>query len=151
ELVNSQTGATERLHHLFIMDGRNRTPVERLVAGDLGATLKLKDTYTNQTLRDKAYDVIIEPIQYPEPRIRTAVIAQSKNDEEKIGEVLQKIHQDDPTLEVQFSKELRQLIVSAQGELHLAVCKWYLENIYRLNVVFEPPRISYRETIRSSA
>ena len=151
ELVNSQTGAIERLHQLFIMDGKNRTQVEKLVAGDIGATLKLKDTYTNQTLRDRNYDVTIEPIVYPEPRISTAVIAQSKNDEEKIGEVLHKIHQEDPTLEVKYSKELRQLIISAQGELHLAVCKWYLEKIYKLNVAFESPRISYRETIRAAA
>ncbi len=151
ELTNSQTGATERIHQLFIMDGKTRTPVDELVAGDIGATLKLKDTYTNQTLRDKNYNVTMEPIAFPEPRIRTAIVAQSKTDEEKIGEVLQKIHQEDPTLEVHYAKELRQLILSAQGELHLAICKWYLENIYKLNIAFESPRISYRETIRSSA
>lgn len=151
ELVNSQTGAVERIHQLFIMDGKARNPVDKLVAGDIGATLKLKDTYTNQTLREKGFDVTIEPIVYPEPRIRTAVIARSKNDDEKIGEVLQKIHQEDPTVEVEYSRELKQLIISAQGELHLAVCKWYLEHIYRLNISFDSPRISYRETIRSAA
>jgi elongation factor G len=151
ELINSQTGATERIHQLFIMDGKSRTPVDKLVAGDIGATLKLKDTFTNQTLHAKGFDVTIEPIEFPEPRIRTAVIALSKNDDEKIGEVLQKIHQEDPTIEVAYSKELRQLIVSGQGELHLAVCKWFLENVYKLHVNFESPRISYRETIRKSA
>ncbi len=151
ELVNSQTGTTERLNQLFIMDGKTRTPVEKLVAGDIGATLKLKDTYTNQTLRSKGYDVTIRPIEYPAPRIRTAVVAQSKNDEEKIGEVLQKIHQEDPTVEVQFAKELKQLIISAQGELHLAVCKWFMENVYKLHIDFRTPRISYRETIRKPA
>ena len=151
ELINSQTGAVERIHQLFIMDGKSRTPVDKLVAGDIGATLKLKDTFTNQTLHERGYEITIEPIVYPEPRIRTAVIAQSKNDEEKIGEVLHKIHQEDPTLEVQYLRELRQLIISGQGELHLAVCKWYLENIYKLHITFESPRISYRETIRSSA
>lgn len=151
ELINSQTGVTERIHQLFIMDGKNRTPVDKLVAGDIGATLKLKDTFTNQTLHAKGFDVTIEPIEFPEPRIRTAVIALSKNDDEKIGEVLQKIHQEDPTIEVEYSKELRQLIVSAQGELHLAVCKWFLENVYKLHINFESPRISYRETIRKSA
>jgi elongation factor G len=133
------------------MDGKSRTPVDKLVAGDIGATLKLKDTFTNQTLHTKGFDVTIEPIEFPEPRIRTAVIALSKNDDEKIGEVLQKIHQEDPTIEVAYSKELRQLIVSGQGELHLAVCKWFLENVYKLHVNFETPRISYRETIRKSA
>jgi elongation factor G len=151
ELINSQTGSVERIHQLFIMDGKNRTPVEKLVTGDIGATLKLKDTVTNQTLHAKGYDVTIKPIEFPEPRIRTAIIAQSKNDDEKIGEVLSKIHQEDPTVQVEYSKELKQLIISAQGELHLAVCKYYLENIYKLHVTFETPRISYRETIRKPA
>jgi elongation factor G len=151
ELVNSQTGTVERIHQLFIMDGKNRTPVEKLVTGDIGATLKLKDTVTNQTLHAKGYDVTIKPIEFPEPRIRTAIIAQSKNDDEKIGEVLSKIHQEDPTVQVEYSKELKQLIISAQGELHLAVCKYYLENVYKLHVTFETPRISYRETIRKPA
>ncbi len=151
ELINSQTGAVEKIHQLFIMDGKNRTPVEKLVTGDIGATLKLKDTFTNQTLHAKGYDVTIAPIEFPEPRIRTAIVAQSKNDDEKIGEVLSKIHQEDPTLEVEYSKELKQLIISAQGELHLAVCKWFLENVYKLHISFETPKIPYRETIRKSA
>lgn len=148
ELINSQTGALERFHSLFIMDGKNRNAVDKLVAGDIGATLKLKDTYTNQTLHAKGFDVTIDPIVFPEPRIRTAVIAKTKTDDEKIGEVLAKIHQEDPTIEVEFSKELKQLILSAQGEMHLTVCKWNLENNYKLNVDFIAPRISYRETIR---
>jgi elongation factor G len=148
ELINSQTGALERFHSLFIMDGKNRNPVDKLVAGDIGATLKLKDTYTNQTLHAKGFDVTIDPIVFPEPRIRTAVIAKTKTDDEKIGEVLAKIHQEDPTIMVEFSKELKQLILSAQGEMHLMVCKWNLENTYKLNVEFIAPRISYRETIR---
>lgn len=151
ELINSQTGAIERIHQLFIMDGKTRNSVEKLVAGDIGATLKLKDTYTNQTLHAKGFDVTIKPIDFPEPRVRVAVVAKSKNDNEKIGEVLSKIHQEDPTLEVAYSKELKQLILSAQGELHLTVCKWYLENMYKVSVDFITPRISYRETIRKPA
>lgn len=151
ELVNSQTGAVEKIHQLFIMDGKTRNPVDKLVAGDIGATLKLKDTYTNQTLHARGYDVTVKPIEFPEPRIRTAVIALSKKDDEKIGEVLHKIHQEDPTLQVEYSKEIKQLLISGQGELHLAVCKWYLENVYKLQVDFESPRISYRETIRKAA
>jgi elongation factor G len=151
ELVNSQTGAIEKFHHLFIMDGKTRNAVERLVAGDIGATLKLKDTYTNQTLHAKGFDVTIKEIEFPEPRIRTAVTALSKNDDEKIGEVLQKIHQEDPTIQVEYSKEIKQLIVYAQGELHLNVCRWLLENHYKLHIAFETPRIPYRETIRKSA
>lgn len=151
ELINSQTGATERLNQLFIIDGKNRTAVEKLVAGDLGATLKLKDTYTNQTLHAPGYEVTIRPIEYPAPRIRVAVTALSKNDDEKIGEVLQKIHQEDPTLEVEYSRELKQIILSAQGELHLSIWKWYIENVYKLHIEFQSPRVPYRETIRKSA
>jgi elongation factor G len=151
ELINSQTGASERFNQLFIMDGKTRNSVDKLSAGDIGATLKLKDTYTNQTLHAKGFDVTIKPIEYPEPRIRTAVVAKSKNDDEKIGEVLQKINQEDPTLQVEYSKELRQLIISAQGELHLMICKWFLETMYKLNADFVTPRISYRETIRKPA
>jgi len=151
EVINSQTGAVERIHQLFIMDGKTRNPVEKLVTGDIGATLKLKDTYTNQTLHAKGFDVTVKPIEFPEPRIRTAVIAQSKNDDEKIGEVLSKVHQEDPTLQVQYVKELKQLIIAGQGELHLAVCKWYLEHVYKLKVEFVSPKISYRETIRRPA
>ncbi len=148
ELINSQTGAVEKLHQVFIMDGKNRTPIDKLVAGDIGATLKLKDTYTNQTLRAKGFEVTVSPITYPAPRIRTALVALSKNDDEKLGEVLSKIHQEDPTLEVQYDQEVKQLILAAQGELHLAVCRWYLENVYKLKVDFVTPKISYRETIR---
>lgn len=148
ELINSQTDSLERIHHLFIMDGKTRNPVDKLVAGDIGATLKLKETYTNQTLHAKGYEMIIKPIEFPEPRIRTAVIAQTKGDDEKIGEVLHKIHQEDPTLLVQYAKELRQLIISGQGEMHLTMCKWYLDNVYKLHTDFVTPRISYRETIR---
>ena len=148
ELVNRQTGAVERLHQLFIMDGKTRNAVDKLVAGDIGATLKLKDTNTNQTLHAKGHEVGINPIEFPGYRIRTAVVAHSKNDDEKIGEVLSKIHQEDPTLLVEYSRELRQLLVSGQGELHLMVCKWFLENVYKLHVDFVTPRVSYRETIR---
>ena len=151
ELINGQTGALERIHHLFIMDGKSRTPVEKLVAGDIGATLKLKETFTNQTLHAKGHEVIIKPIEFPEPRIRTAVVAQSKGEDEKIGEVLHKIHQEDPTLMVNYSKELKQLIISGQGEMHLTVCKWYLDNVYKLQTDFITPRISYRETIHRPA
>lgn len=151
ELINSQTGATEKFHQLFIMDGKTRNQVDKLVAGDIGATLKLKDTFTNQTLHAKGFDVTIQPIVYPEPRIRTAIVAQSKGDDEKIGEVLQKIHQEDPTLQVGYSRELKQLIISGQGEMHLAVCKWFLEQMYKLHVEYKTPRISYRETIRKPA
>jgi len=151
DLVNSQTGSNERLSQLFIMDGKNRNPIDKLVAGDIGATLKLKDTTTNHTLRAKNSKVTIEPIEFPEARMRTAVEATNKKDDEKLGEVFSKLHLEDPTLIAEYSSELRQMILSCQGELHLAVTKWVINNIYNFEVEFFTPRISYRETIQKPA
>ena len=151
DLVNHQTGQTERLNQLFIMDGKNRNPVQKLVVGDIGATLKLKATETNHTLRDKSVKNAVKPIQFPGPRIRTAIIAKNKNDDEKLGEVLKKIHQEDPTVVIEYFPELKQLILSCQGELHLAMVKWTLKNTYHLDVDFITPRIPYRETIQKAA
>ncbi len=151
DLINHQTGQSERLNQLFIMDGKNRNPVQKLVIGDIGATLKLKGTETNHTLRDKSLSMAVKPIQFPGARIRTAVIAKNKQDDEKLGEVLKKIHQEDPTIEFEYSGELKQLILSCQGELHLAMVKWTLMNTYHLDVDFAKPRIPYRETIQKSS
>jgi len=151
DLVNHQTGQSERLNQLFIMDGKNRNPVEKLVVGDIGATLKLKSTDTNHTLKDKSVSLAVKPIRFPGPRIRTAVVARNKQDDEKMGEVLKKIHQEDPTVEVDYSPELKQLILSCQGELHLAMVKWALEHTYKLDIDFVTPRIPYRETIQKAA
>lgn len=148
ELVNHQTGQTERISQLFIIDGHKRNPIDRLVVGDLGAVLKLKSTETNHTLRTKSSDVCIEPIEFPEPRMRLAIVANNKADDEKIGEVLHKIHQEDPTAMYEFSNELKQLIISTQGELHLSVIQWIIEHQYNLDIDFITPKIPYRETIQ---
>ncbi len=151
ELMNHQTGTAERLNQLFIIDGHKRNPVEKLVVGDLGATLKLKNTETNHTLRTLMVDEGIEPIHFPEPRMYTAIRANNKADDDKLGEVLQKIHQEDPSMTYEFSNELRQLILGVQGELHLTIIQWMIENIYHLDVSYVTPRISYRETIQKAA
>ena len=151
DLVNSTTGQPERLNQLFIMDGKNRNPVTKLSAGDIGATLKLKDSLTNQTLCSPGKAIIIDPIHFPEARIRTAIIAKNKTDDEKLGSVLSEIHQEDPTLTIEYSRELRQIILSGQGELHLSVIKWRLEKIYHLEIEYIKPRIPYRETIQKTS
>lgn len=151
DLINNKTGAMERLNQLFIMDGKNRNQVDKLVAGDIGATLKLKNTHTNNTLHEKGVDVTIKPIVFPEPKIRTAVIPKNKNDDEKLSEALKEIHEEDPTVLIEFSRELRQLILSGQGELHLSAVKWKLQHIYNVDIDFIKPRIPYRETIQKPA
>lgn len=151
KLVNSRTGDTEILNHLYIMDGKKRESVSKLEVGDIGATLKLKSTETNDTLHVAGKSITIKPIQYPEPRTRKSVSAVKKNEEEKLSDALKKIHNQDPTVVIEFSKELKQLILGCQGELHLATIKWILTNVYGVEANFEPPKIAYRETIQRSS
>ncbi len=151
KLVNSRNGEVETLHQLFIMDGKNRTPVNKLVVGDIGATIKLKYTETNDTLRAENHEVTIRPIAFPEPRTRKAVSAQQQNEEEKLSDALRKLHSQDPTIVVSYSNELKQQILGCQGDLHLAAIDWMLEHVYGIKANFEQPRIAYRETINRSS
>ena len=151
KLENSRNEEIEILNQLYIMDGKNREPVEKLSAGDIGATLKLKYTETNDTLRAKGSNITVKPIVYPEPRIQKAISAVEKNDDEKLSEALKKIHSQDPTVNVKYSKELKQMILSCQGELHLATIDWTLQNVYGIKAQFDQPKIAYRETIQRSA
>lgn len=151
ELSNPVTGVIERIGQLFIMDGKNRNPVERLKAGDIGSTLKLKNTLTNHTLNGKGSTVQIEPIHFPVPRIRVAIVALNKSDDEKMSEVLNEIHMEDPTLVIEYDREMKQVLLLGQGELHLAVTKWRLSHVYKMDVDFVKPRIPYRETILKPA
>ena len=151
KLVNSRTGEVEVLNQLFIMDGKKRNPVSKLEVGDIGATLKLKHTETNDTLHESGKKVTIKPIKYPQSRIRKSVNAANQKDEEKLNDALRKIHSQDPTLEMEFSNELKQLIIGCQGELHLATIDWMLKNIYGVEAVYKEPKIAYRETIQRSS
>lgn len=151
ELYNEKGNTSERLNQLFIADGRNRNPVELLRSGDIGCTLKLKNTLTNHTLSDKQSGKQVAPIAFPLPKVRVAIEVINKADDEKLGEVLAEIHMEDPTLEIEYNKELKQVILHAQGELHLSLIRWRLEHIYKMPVEFLPAKIPYRETIRQSA
>jgi len=150
-LENSRNDETEILNQLYIMDGKNREAVSKLTVGDIGATLKLKYTETNDTLHTPGKPITIKPIKYPEPRIKKTVNAVNKKDEEKLHESLRKIHSQDPTVVVEYSKELKQQLIGCQGELHLATIGWTLKNIYGIEPQFEQPKIAYRETIQRSS
>ena len=148
KLENSRNDKIEILNQLYIMDGSNREAVTKLTVGDIGATLKLKFTETNDTLHTIGKPITVKPIQYPAPRIKKAVSAVDKNDEEKLSEALKKIHSQDPTVVVEYSKEQKQLMLGCQGELHLVTIKWTLLNIYGIEAEFTQPKITYRETIQ---
>lgn len=151
ELYNEKGDVTERLNQLFIADGKNRQPVERLRSGDIGCTLKLKNTFTSHTLSEKNYTAQVDPIHFPAPKVRVAIVARNKGDDEKLSEVLAEIHMEDPTLEIEYNRELNQVILHGQGDLHLLITKWRLENIYNMPVDYLPARIPYRETIQKPA
>ncbi len=151
ELINLATGQSERLSNLFILDGHERLSVPKLVSGDIGATLKLKDTHTNQTLAQAKSQPTIATMEFPEPRLYMAITSDAHGHEEKLGEMLHKLAEEDPTISIRFSNETKELLVGCQGELHLSVIKWTLANIYHMEVTFSTPRISYRETINQPA
>lgn len=151
EVVNSNNAVKERLSQLYVCAGKNRVRVQELNTGDIGAFVKLKNTKTDHTLNAPGNDWKYEGIRYPEPKYRTAIKAQSESDDEKLGEALGKIHLEDPTIIVEYSKELKQILVHGQGEYHLNIMKWHLDNIYKIPTNFNPPRIPYRETITKSA
>jgi elongation factor G len=151
ELYNEKGNTSERLNQLFIADGRNRNAVESLRSGDIGCTLKLKNTFTNHTLSDKQSGIQVAPIEFPLPKVRVAIEVVNKADDEKLGEVLAELHMEDPTIEIEYNKELKQVILHAQGELHLSLIRWQLEHVYKMPVEFFPAKIPYRETIRKPA
>lgn len=151
KLVNSRNEETEIINQLFIMDGKKREPVSKLTVGDIGATLKLKHTITNDTLHTAHKSIAIKPIQYPKPRIKKTVSAVNKKDEEKLHEALKKLNIQDPTVKSEYSKELKQQLIGCQGELHLATIDWALKHTYGIEAKFEKPKIPYRETIQRSS
>ncbi len=151
DLINSKTGNKERLSQVFVSAGKNREKVNELVAGDLGCTVKLKETKFNQTLTTKEADTKYEPIQFPPSKHTIAVKAVNESDDEKVGEILNKIKFEDPTYVIEYSKELKQLLVHGQGEYHLNVLKWYFDNVHKIDVNYIQPRIPYRETITKAA
>lgn len=151
ELVNETTGASEKLNQLFVVEGNRRTNVNELVAGDIGATLKLKNTHVNNTLHEKGRNIELQPIEFPSPNMTMAIESVHKGEEEKLSVALHQLREEDPTVIVEFSPELRQTLIHCQGDMHLAVIKWKIEHNFPIEVRFVKPRIAYRETIRKSA
>ena len=148
ELVNENTGVTEKLNQLFLLEGHNRVQVQDLVAGDIGATIKLKSTHVNNTLHDKGADIELKPIIFPKANVTVAISAINKGDEEKLSQALHTLQEEDATVQFEVSPELKQTLLHCQGELHLQVIQWKIEHIHKLEVKFEKPKIPYRETIR---
>lgn len=151
ELVNEANGVTEKLNQLFLMEGNKRIPVNELMAGDIGATLKLKNTHVNNTLHIKGKNYELPRIEFPSPNMTVSIEPVNKGEEEKLAQALHQLREEDPTLIVEVSPELKQTLLHSQGDMHLAVARWKIENIHKVPVKFGKPRIPYRETIRRAA
>jgi elongation factor G len=151
DLLNADRGSKERIAQMFVVAGPNRDKVEELQAGDIGATVKLKDVKTGNTLNDKDANNKFNFIKYPNSKYTRAIRPENEADVEKMMSVLTRMHEEDPTWIVEQSKELRQTLVHGQGEFHLRTLKWRLENNEKLAIKYEEPRIPYRETITKAA
>ena len=151
DLINADRGSKERMAQLFTMAGQNREEVSELKAGDIGATVKMKDVHRGNTLNSKDCEYRFNFIRYPEPKYRQAIKPANEADAEKMMEVLFRMHEEDPTWIIEQSKELKQTIISGQGEFHLRTLKWRIENNDKIPVQFYEPKIPYRETITKAA
>lgn len=151
DVVNPQTGSKERISAIYAVAGKKKEKLNEMLAGDLGCTVKLKSVKTNQTLNQAGDDEIIAPIVFPPSKYRTAIKAKEEKDDERLGEILNRATAEDPTLVIEYSKELKQTILSGQGEQHINILKWYINNVQKLEIDLFAPRIPYRETITKVA
>ncbi len=151
DMTNADRGSKERLAQLFVCAGANREKVEMLTAGDIGCTVKLKDVKTGNTLNDKTAENRFNFIKYPNPKYTRAIRAVNEQETEKMMNALNKMREEDPTWQIEQSKELKQILVHGQGEFHLRTLKWRMENNEKIQIVFDEPKIPYRETITKAA
>ena len=151
DLDNVSRGSKERLAQIFCVCGQIKTPVDTLHAGDIGAAVKLKDVRTGNTLDAKGCDYAFDFIKYPAPKYQRAIRPVTESDAEKLAAILTRMHEEDPTWVIEQSKELKQTLLKGQGEFHLRTLKWRVENNDKLPIVFDEPKIPYRETITKAA
>ena len=147
ELYNSGLGSSERIGQLYFIQGKNRVETSSICAGDIGAAVKLKSAKVNHTLCNRSNAVLVPAIEFPEPALHTAIVAKAKADVDKMGTGLNRLKEEDPTFSVKTDPELRQTILSGQGELHLEVILGRLKRKHQVEVDMIQPKIPYRETI----
>ena len=148
---DAATGNKERFSALYAVAGQKKEPVAKLHAGDLGCVVKLKNGKVNVTLSAIGSGLVYDKIEYPAPKYRCAIKAKNQTDEQKLGDALKKISFQDPTVIVEYSKELRQTILSGNGEQHINIVKWRLTNEFGVEVELFAPKVPYRETITKVA
>ncbi|QRN78684.1 MAG: elongation factor G [Nocardiopsis sp. BM-2018] len=146
-VMNVSKGKRERIGRLLKMHANSREEVERISAGDLGAVIGLKDTTTGDTLADPDHPIELESIEIPEPVITVAIEPASKADQDKLGNGLVKLAEEDPTFRVETDPETGQTKISGMGELHLEIIVDRLKREFKVNATVGAPQVAYRETI----
>ncbi len=150
-VMNSTTGKKERIGRILRMHANHREEMEEIFAGDIAATVGLKDTTTGNTLCDEKNIIVLEKITFPEPVISIAVEPKTKADQEKMGMALKKLSDEDPTFRVHTDEETGQTILSGMGELHLEVLIDRMLREMKVEANIGRPRVAYRETIKDEA
>jgi elongation factor G len=150
-VYNTKRDSTERLAHIGVPFGKTLLPVGEIHAGDIGAVAKLKETLTGETLADKASPVVFPPVKLAEPSIAFAVEAKSRNDEDRMGNALHKLLEEDLSLRFYRDPQTRDFLVAGTGQQHVEIAVSRLKKRYAVDVTLKPPRIPYRETIRGNA
>ena len=151
DLEDPVSGNKDRFSALYAVAGTKKEAVNVLHAGDFGCAVKLKNSKSGTTLSAPGSGIDYGKISYPAPKYRCAIKAKVQQDEQKLGDALKKIASTDPTVIVEYSKELRQTILSGNGEQHINIVKWLLNNEYKLDVALFAPKVPYRETITKVA
>ena len=150
-LQNVTRSAAERLSHLSSPQGKTLQPVTELHAGDLGAVAKLKDTLTGDTLADKGFNISYPQVKLPEPSIAFAIEAKSRNDEDRMGNAVHRILEEDQSLRFYRDPQTREFLLAGSGQQHVEVVVSRLKKRYGVDVTLKAPKIPYRETIRGFA
>jgi elongation factor G len=151
DLYNTNVDTAERIGQLYFVQGKHRIDTDSIPAGDIGGAVKLKTAKINHTLADRSNKVVLAGMHLPEPSLHTAITAKGKGDMEKVGAGLHRLAEEDPTFRVELNPELRQTILSGQGELHFDVILSRLKQKYQVEVDMEPPKVPYRETITTQS
>jgi elongation factor G len=150
-LQNGRTSSAERLAHIGVPVGKTLLPINELHAGDIGAVAKLRDTLTGDTLTDKSSAVVFPPVKLGEPSIAFAVEAKSRNDEDRMGNALHKLLEEDLSLRFYRDPQTKEFLVAGTGQQHVEIAVSRLKKRYGVDVTLKAPKIPYRETIRGTA
>ncbi len=150
-LQSGRSGAAERLAHIGCLSGKNLQPVTELHAGDIGAVAKLKETVTGDTLHEKGSPVAYQPVKLPEPSIAYAIEAKSRQDEDRMGEAVQRLLEEDPSLRFYRDPQTKEFLLAGNGQQQLEVMVSRLRRRYNVDVTLKAPKVPYRETIRGTA